>query len=146
MKSVLTILLILGFIGITIFGFAIMHYGNGYGSGNCIAAIILGTDCPRANDALAFATFHINALNFFTTAVFGLSSFANILLIFLALIIFLRFGLIFNQSLVLAKNAFQASYSRFFEFHLFFRKEIIRRFTLLNKRNPHVLRGVHGLT
>ena len=84
MKSALTIILILSFVGITVFGFSAMNHGNGHGG--CIAATSRLIDCPaNASGILDFIAFHLNAFQNFSAAVMN----DNILVAFLLLTAFL---------------------------------------------------------
>lgn len=69
MKVAFTILLILGFTGIAVFGFAAMGHNDG-SHGSCIAATAQGIVCPDAMSALDFASFHVSTFRSFTTAIF----------------------------------------------------------------------------
>ena len=71
MKLVLTTLLILGLLGIAVFGVFAMNHGSGYGHNGCIAATLQGADCPKGENALSFLTFHLGAFQSFSTAIFG---------------------------------------------------------------------------
>ncbi len=81
MKSLLTILLIISFVGVAVFGFISMIYGVEHGLG-CIANNVGGTGlCPR-HDITNFL-FHLDAFKFFSKAI--LSAF---LIIFISGVIF----------------------------------------------------------
>src|SRR3989338_1533603 len=70
MNSRLSILLIVGFLGIAIFGFMGMDT-SGHGHMDCIATAIQGKVCPETLSVIGFINFHFNAARFFSTAVFG---------------------------------------------------------------------------
>ncbi|MBI2042140.1 MAG: hypothetical protein HYT21_00070 [Candidatus Nealsonbacteria bacterium] len=70
MKSALTTLLLIGFVGTVIFGFISMSHKNDTNH-NCIAATAQSADCPKASNSLSFAVFHLDAFKNFSTAVFG---------------------------------------------------------------------------
>ncbi len=73
--------LLLSFVAIAVFGFAMMGPDDGHMG--CIAAMAQGTaNCPRAFDMVAL---HLSAFNMFSLAVFG----QNVLSLILALNIFL---------------------------------------------------------
>ena len=74
-------LLLISFVAIAVFGFAMMGPDDGHMG--CIAAMAQGTaGCPTAFDMVAL---HLNAFNMFSSAVFG----QNVLSLVLALNIFL---------------------------------------------------------
>lgn len=70
MRSLISLLLIIGFLGIAIFGFMGMGI-DGHGHMDCIATAVQGKICPEAFGAVGFINFHFNAARFFSTAVFG---------------------------------------------------------------------------
>lgn len=84
MKSAFITLLIISFLGVAVFGFLSMIFGDMH-SGGCIASNRLGALCPL-NSALAFIVFHIDAFKYFSTAVFVFS--LTFLLIALSLVAF----------------------------------------------------------
>ena len=69
MKSAFITLLIISFVGVAVFGFVSMIYGDTHDSG-CIVSNRLGAFCPL-NSAFNFVVFHIDAFKYFSTAVFG---------------------------------------------------------------------------
>ena len=86
MNSWLSILLIIGFLGIAIFGFMGMGT-DGHGHMDCIATAVQGKICPETFGVAGFINFHFNAARFFSTAVFGS-------LALTALAVFLSFALV----------------------------------------------------
>ncbi|KKS44346.1 hypothetical protein A2567_00515 [Candidatus Azambacteria bacterium RIFOXYD1_FULL_42_11] len=81
MKSAFIIFLIISFLGVAIFGFVSMIFGDIH-NGGCIAENRLGAPCPL-NGAFTFVVFHLDAFKYFSTAVLGV-----ILLILLSGMIF----------------------------------------------------------
>ncbi|MDP2598316.1 MAG: hypothetical protein Q8P49_00625 [Candidatus Liptonbacteria bacterium] len=68
MKSVLSLAILLSFIGIAVFGiFAMGHMGE---HGGCIAATASGGLCPGEANPLAEIAFHLEAFKGFSTATF----------------------------------------------------------------------------
>lgn len=67
MKSAFITLLIISFVGVAVFGFISMVFGDTH-HGGCIASNQLGALCPL-NDALDFVVFHLSAFKYFSTAV-----------------------------------------------------------------------------
>jgi len=74
MKSVFITLLIISFLGVAVFGFVSMVFGDTH-NGGCIASSRLGAFCPL-HSAFNFVVFHIDAFKYFSTAVliFSLTS------------------------------------------------------------------------
>lgn len=74
MKITLTIFLILGFVGIAVFGVFAMDFAmndGGYGHDGCIAATAQGGNCPGWQSGIALLIFHLDAFRGFSTAVFS---------------------------------------------------------------------------
>ncbi len=92
MKSLFAMLLIFGFAGVAVFGFAAMGH-NETSHSKCLAATAQGIICPDAMSALDFAAFHLNTFRDFTTAIFSGSS-LSALLLSLALLLLVGFGIL----------------------------------------------------
>ncbi|MBI2446485.1 MAG: hypothetical protein HYV51_01535 [Parcubacteria group bacterium] len=84
MKSAFITFLIISFIGVAVFGFVSMIFGDTH-NGGCIASSRLGAFCPL-NSVFNFVVFHIDAFKYFSTAIFVFS--LNLLLSALSFIIF----------------------------------------------------------
>ncbi|MDO8743306.1 MAG: hypothetical protein Q7J30_02000 [Candidatus Azambacteria bacterium] len=69
MKSAFITLLIISFIGVAVFGFVSMIFGDTH-NGGCIVSNRLGAFCPL-NSAFNFVVFHIDAFKYFSTAIFS---------------------------------------------------------------------------
>ena len=65
MKSAFIIFLIISFLGVAIFGFVSMIFGDIH-NGGCIAENRLGAPCPL-NGAFTFVVFHLDAFKYFST-------------------------------------------------------------------------------
>lgn len=85
MKSVFATLLIIGFLGIAVFGVFSMSRGSEHGHSYCIAATARGIDCPKEGGALSLAIFHLGAFRSFSTAIIG-DGLGGISLLFLLLL------------------------------------------------------------
>ncbi len=66
MKYFASLLLIVSFIGISVFGFVIFDMGPGH-TGGCVASAVDGTECPT--NLIGFALHHISAVQTLTTAI-----------------------------------------------------------------------------
>ena len=69
MKFAFIAILIISFVGVAVFGFLSMIYGDTH-DGGCIASNRLGALCPL-NGTFAFVVFHIDAFKYFSMAVFA---------------------------------------------------------------------------
>lgn len=67
MKQLAASVLIVSFVGIVIFGFALFTMGMNHRDAGCVAAAINGTVCPT--NVVDFARHHISALQSLTTTV-----------------------------------------------------------------------------
>lgn len=79
------ILLVFSFVGVAVFGFAMMGNGSGHHSG-CLAALAQRTSCPLTNNLFSYINFHLNAFRSFSAAVFGPLSLLNAVAIILVLV------------------------------------------------------------
>lgn len=106
MRFYLILALLISFIAIAVFGFAMMGPNDGHMG--CIAAMAQGTTgCPLAFDMV---TLHLNAFNMFSSAVFGQSVLYLILALsaFLLLFLFVFLGGRFAPPLI--SRDFRAGY------------------------------------
>lgn len=65
MRTLLIILLLSSFLGITSSGMLVMQHDDQHGHANCMAATVKGQPCPETGAALQFAVFHLEALKSF---------------------------------------------------------------------------------
>jgi hypothetical protein len=84
MKSLLSIVLIAGFMGIAVFGALDANHEMAH-TGGCIAATAKRMDCPKENP-IDLATFHLDAYKGFSLATFGESVAGALLLVFASLL------------------------------------------------------------
>ena len=90
MRFYLVLTLLISFVAVAVFGFAMMGPDDGHMG--CIAAMAQGaTACPSAFDMVML---HLNAFNMFSSAVFGqnILSLISAFNIFLSLLLFALFG------------------------------------------------------
>lgn len=94
MKISLTILLVISFVSIAVFGFFGMNSTMGPGhKSDCIAAVAQDADCPQETNSLDFAIFHVDAFRSFsltTLTVNIATAFLLVLALFLGLGFLLR--------------------------------------------------------
>ncbi len=80
MKRVVTILIVVSFVAISVFGFIGVEFMTSHHEA-CIVSTVHGGMCPEASAPLDYINFHMNALKSFSTAVFGYSSALGALLL-----------------------------------------------------------------
>ena len=79
------------FISIAVFGVFSMHFGMQSHNGNCVAAAVQGTDCPKQNNLFDFIFFHFNAFKNILTVNFGnIMALITVLFVFLAVLVLLE--------------------------------------------------------
>jgi hypothetical protein len=76
--KILTIVLILSFVGITVFGFLGMNAETMHAMARCLASLIHGATCPGFGNVLAAVNFHLDAVKGFVlvTLVFAVLAIA----------------------------------------------------------------------
>ena len=82
----IAILLLIGFVGLAVFGVFGTHTGVQGHDGGCIAATVQGTDCPKLNSLLEYLAFHLDAYKSFSLATLGESAMSVLLLVFASLL------------------------------------------------------------
>jgi len=70
MKSFFASVIIIGFLGVSIFGLFAMSHGDSHNS-KCFAAVSSAADCSVFSSILEFIEFHLGAIKKFSTAVFA---------------------------------------------------------------------------
>ena len=117
MRFVLTVTLLIGFIGITGFGFIEMDHGGNHGMINngCIAATVKGVGCPNGTGALDFLSFHLDAFRSFSSAVFG-HNIVSLLLFLTALALLAFFDTAGSSSFRILELSALSRSRRFLEF------------------------------
>ncbi|MEX2053010.1 MAG: hypothetical protein WD898_02155 [Candidatus Paceibacterota bacterium] len=78
MKPILTMLVVISFLGMAVLGFWTMNHATGHTA--CAASLAQGSLCP--NSVLSFISFHVNAFRTFSSAILG-----QLVLLFLAMIL-----------------------------------------------------------
>jgi len=80
--------MILGFIGVAVFGFLAMgEHGPGHNFSGCIAALQGKADCSAFGGLVSFASFHLDAFKVFSSANFSAAT-AAFLAFFIAALVF----------------------------------------------------------
>jgi hypothetical protein len=71
MKKYLATILLIGFVGVAIFGFMWMpHQMSGHSGSDCIASLVVGKSlCPDGNNTFSYAFYHFKAYEFFSNAI-----------------------------------------------------------------------------
>ena len=100
MKYLETLLLIVSFVGIGIFGFALFDHAMMDGSNSgCVASAIDGTECPT--NIMAMASHHVSAIQTLTTT---LPASSNWLLLLASLLLVSVSIFLFYKDLLLPKS------------------------------------------
>ena len=135
MKPALTTILLIGFIGIVVFGLITMNHRNAYDHKSCIVAIAQGANCSEGTDSLSFVSFHLDAFKNFSTAVLG-NNILSIFLAIVALISFVGFGISLRVNVQSPQLNFFSRRGRFLEsFFPPFQKELTR-WLALHENSP----------
>ena len=88
MKILLTVLVIVGFSGIAVFGVWMMgDHGLNHDLGGCIAALQREANCSAFMGSLGFVAFHLDAFKVFSSAHFSVAT-AMVLAVFIAALVF----------------------------------------------------------
>ena len=71
MKKYLATILLIGFVGVAIFGFMWMpHQMSDHAGSDCIASLVVGKSlCPDGNNSFSYAFYHFQAYEFFSSAI-----------------------------------------------------------------------------
>src|SRR5574343_728492 len=102
MKYLATLLLIMSFVGIGVFGFTLVdHVMMGSSNNDCVASAIDGTECPT--NLMAMTSHHISAIQTLTTT---LPASSNWLLLLASLLLIAVSIFLFYKNLLLPKLEF----------------------------------------
>ena len=135
MKLALTTILLVGFVGIVVFGLITMNHRNAYDHNGCILATTQGADCSKVTDSLSFVAFHLDAFKNFSTAVFS-NNILSIFLAIVALISLVGFGISLRVNVQHSQLNFFSRRRRFLEsFCPPFQKELTR-WLALHENSP----------
>lgn len=143
MKIALTIFLIVGFLGIAVFGVFAMDFGmNGgeHGHDGCIAAIAQGGDCPGWQSGLSLLIFHFDAFRGFSTAVFS-DYFANALVLLSILMPLAVFGFFAMMRQMTPELASHRCYFGFADFASFRTQQQLTHWLALHEISPPFILG-----
>ena len=71
MKKYLATILLIGFVGVALFGFAWMpHQMSGHSGSDCLASFVVGKSlCPDGNNSFSYSFYHFQAYEFFSNAI-----------------------------------------------------------------------------
>ena len=132
MKSILTLILIISFAGIAVFGFTLFSHGMSESTSGCITSPIDGTPCPT--NIVAMTLQHISALQTLTTSV--MPSFSSWILL-LAFILLVSFSIsTFYKSLFYPKLEFSHQRLRDLASNSFYSKQKITSWLSLFELSP----------
>lgn len=72
MKSLFTVVVLVSFIGVAVFGLVGMYHNNSQNhNSDCIWATSQSADCPKQSNLIGYLTLHLNAFKDFATVTFG---------------------------------------------------------------------------
>lgn len=124
----LAIILLIGFMGMGLFGFIGMpHQMSGHSGSDCLASFVVGSSlCPDGNNSFSYAFYHIQAYQFFSNALISsfAAIFAVIALAFILTFVFREFDARFvlrNQIFYLKKRLTEIADSLHSSFRNFIR-------------------------
>lgn len=86
MKRALTIITVLSFISIAVFGFMAIGHGNEHKGRACLATTVNGQSCPKEFGLAGILAFHLGTFKSFSTAVFAQTIFMSLVFGVLALL------------------------------------------------------------
>ena len=71
MKKYLATILLIGFVGVALFGLAWMpHQMSGHSGSDCLASFVVGKSlCPDGNNSFSYTFYHFQAYEFFSNAI-----------------------------------------------------------------------------
>lgn len=133
----LGIFLIIGFIGLAVFGFLGMHSEMQDHNGDCAVATVQGGDCPKQSNLFNYITFHLDIFKSFSIAIFEES-----LLIFILTIVLLSifFGLSkLLENLIFFKLNFICSRYRQLELFGLYAKRKFFHWLAFHENSPSIL-------
>lgn len=79
MKSLLTSILLLGLMGVAVFGIFGLHASAQEHNGACMTSIAEGVDCPKLSNPLEYLAHHLDAFRSLSTATVGENVLASLL-------------------------------------------------------------------
>lgn len=132
MKYLITSILVISFVGIAIFGFAIFSHGMSDSSSGCVTSPIDGTPCPT--NIVAMTLQHVSALQTLTTSLTPSISGFILLLAFMLLVSFAIS--IFYKNLLFPKLELLHQRLRDLVFNSFFSKQKIISWLSLFENSP----------
>ena len=131
MKYLATLLLIISFAGIGIFGFALVDHNMQSPNNDCVASSIDGTVCPT--NIVAMTSHHISAIQTLTTT---LPASSNWLLLIASLLLVSVSLFLFYKNLLLPKLEFLPQRLRDLTLHSLYSKQRITSWLSLFELSP----------
>jgi hypothetical protein len=132
MKYLATLLLIMSFVGIGVFGFTLVdHVMMGSSNNDCVASAIDGTECPT--NLMAMTSHHISAIQTLTTT---LPASSNWLLLLASLLLIAVSIFLFYKNLLLPKLEFLPQRLRDLTLHSLYSKQRIVSWLSLFELSP----------
>lgn len=131
MKYLATLLLIISFAGIGIFGFELVDHNMQSPNNDCVASAIDGTECPT--NIMAMTSHHISAIQTLTTT---LPASSNWLLLLASLLLVSVSIFLFYKNLLLPKLGFLPQRLRDLTLHSLYSKQKIVSWLSLFELSP----------
>ena len=132
MKYLATLLLIMSFVGIGVFGFTLVdHVMMGNSNNDCVASAIDGTECPT--NLMAMTSHHISAIQTLTTT---LPASSNWLLLIASLLLVSVSIFLFYKNLLLPKLESLPQRLRDLTLHSLYSKQRITSWLSLFELSP----------
>ena len=132
MKHLLTLILLISFVGIAIFGFTLFAHGMDSSDNNCITSPIDGTACPTSIAAMTLH--HISSLQTLLTSV--TPSFSNLFLLLAFLLLVSVSILSFYKNLLSQKLGFSRERLRDLASNFSYSKQKITSWLSLFENSP----------
>lgn len=135
MKLFFTILLISSFSAMAVFGAFAMNHGSDHGmSGGCVAATAKGVDCPETASPLNFLSFHLDAFQGFSRAIFSQDAVSSLALL-VALTLLAVFSVVIDTAIKIPQLSFPHQSRRFLESSHPLQKELVH-WLALHENSP----------
>jgi hypothetical protein len=139
------ILMILSLLAVGVFGFLGLGYIDHASDHDCPISVILGGDCPPIGNALTLATHHLSGLQHVTQSILTIDPILLTLLILLLVALFLIFTNLLKDISTKQNFAYKKHYENE-DIKFKANNSLLCWLALHNKRDPHALKWVHGIT
>lgn len=132
MKYLASLLLIINFVGIGVFGFALFNHGMQNSNNDCVTSAVDGTVCPTS--IVGMTLHHISALQTLTTAT--LPPIFSWFLLFASLFLISVLAFLFCKNLLFPKLKFLPQRLEYLTLHSLYNKQRITSWLSLFELSP----------